>query len=116
MNLLEVEKRNHNMVFKKGHSGFKKKATDKADKKKKCKDGNSTLDTYFHSKPKFKKLGKFRKLLDSDQVDHYLNNNMDVTELYGTDEEWNHEYLDENGKKLTWYQVEKKRKDGDKDL
>jgi len=96
------------MPFQKGHKGFNKPKTYRKTKSK-TKDPNITLDLYSVTS-KFKKTGKNKRLLDPDEVSHYLNNNMDVTELYGKDEEWDlGKWYDENGKRLSWYTINKKK-------
>ena len=69
------------MPFKKGHKGYKRKPKEKADKNK--APGNQSLDTFYTSISRFKKLPKGQKYLDPELVDYYINNDLDLTELYG---------------------------------
>jgi len=99
------------MPFQKGHSGFKKPKNYRKTQGK-TKDPHATLDLY-NIKSRFKKIGKGRKYIDPDKVDYYLNNGMDVTELYGTDEEWDLGYwYNEDGKKVSYYEYKKRRDEG----
>lgn len=101
------------MPFQKGHKGFGRRNK----RNKKGNTNSGVLDLYYTSKSRFKKTGKNRKLLDPEEVDYYLNNNMDVTELYGEDEDWKiSDWYDEDGNKLSYHKVKEKRKNNDKDL
>ena len=96
------------MPFKKGHSGYKKPEQYRTTPGN-PKDKHGTLDLY-NVKSKFKKIKKGQKLLDPEEVNYYLQNNMDVTELYGSDEEWElGDWYDEDGKKVSYHIYRKKK-------
>ena len=69
--------------FQKGHKGYKTKGKPKANKKKVA--GNNSLDTYYFSISRFKKKERGQMLLDPELVDYYINNDLDLRELYGED-------------------------------
>lgn len=75
-----------------------------------------TLDTYPITSRWKKGSRKYKKLLDSEKVDYYLQNNMDVTELYGSDEEWENIAYDDRGNRLPWSEIAKKRENNDKGM
>ena len=69
------------MPFKKGHSGYKGRKGEKGAGFPK-KEGNNSLNTHYTSIPRLKKLTRDEKYLDPDKVDYYINNDMDLRELY----------------------------------
>jgi hypothetical protein len=62
--------------FKKGHNVNEGRKRDTSSNEK--KQGNGSLNTYYYSKSRFKKGGKY---LDPERVDYYINNDMDLGEL-----------------------------------
>ena len=71
------------MPFQKGHKGYKrpKKYNKDTNRNEFNKSGRLTLDTHFTSVSRFEKRKRDERYLDPEQVDYYLNNGLDITEL-----------------------------------
>lgn len=72
-----------------------------------------TLDIYPITSRWKKGSQKYKKYLDPEKVDYYLQNNMDVTELYGEDKEWENDAYDDRGNRLPWSEIVRKREENE---
>lgn len=92
------------------HGGRRKKSETK-------KRGNASLDTFYITDNRFKKLKKGKKYLDPELVDWYLNNGLDVSELYGEEEDWpTSDWYNDDGSKMSYYQKKQRDEERNKNM
>ena len=78
------------MPFKKGHKGH-------GGGRKKGSKKNSSLDV--HKNPKQWKKSPSKSTLDIEQVDYYIYNGLDITELYDELKLYDYKWKNKNGNK-----------------